>query len=78
MSEYITGRVRLSDCATSKAIQGLKTSDKSKELTFVLEGNDNEIVVDSVPPVSFEQFTVRSQGLRFLILPCLVTIYLPF
>ena len=50
MSEYITGRIRLADCAENKAIKDIKQSDKKKVLTFALEKNGN-IVVDQVPPV---------------------------
>ena len=55
MQEYITGRVKLSDCASSKAIQDIK--DKNKELTFVLD-KDGSIVVDQVPAV----YGVRAGG----------------
>jgi len=51
MSEYITGRVKLSDCESSKAIQGMKKGDQNKELAFVQEDN-GDIIVDQVPPVS--------------------------
>ena len=49
MSEYITGRVKLSDCASTKAISGLKQSDKKKEIIFSRESN-GKIVVEQVPP----------------------------
>jgi hypothetical protein len=48
MQEYITGRVKLSECDSSKAIKEIK--DKGKELTFVLD-EDGDIVVDRVPAV---------------------------
>jgi hypothetical protein len=48
MQEYITGRIKLSDCDSNKAISNLK--DKNKELTFaLLHGKD--IVADRVPGV---------------------------
>lgn len=50
MSEYITGRIRLADCAENKAIKDVKSKDKKKALTFALESNGS-IVVDQVPPV---------------------------
>jgi len=48
MQEYITGRVKLSECADTKCIK--ENKDKDKELTFVLDEDDN-IVVDFVPAV---------------------------
>lgn len=48
MQEYATGKFKLSDCADTKAIKEIK--DKNKELTFVLDENEN-IVVDYVPAV---------------------------
>jgi site-specific DNA-cytosine methylase len=48
MSEYITGRVKLSECDKSKAIKNIK--DKNKGLSFVKEEN-GDIVVDYVPAV---------------------------
>ena len=48
MQEYITGRVKLSECDSSKAIKEIK--DKGKELTFILD-EDGDIVVDRVPAV---------------------------
>ena len=48
MKEYITGRIKLSDCASDKGIGNLKTGEKNMELTFVLGDND-EIMVDKVP-----------------------------
>ena len=47
MSEYITGRIKLSSSSSSKAIKDIKTAEKSKDLTFVLE--DGNIIVDYVP-----------------------------
>ena len=47
MSEYITGRVKLSSCHENKAISN-NTKDKNKKLLFILD-NDKSIVVDSVP-----------------------------
>lgn len=49
MSEYITGRVKLADCSSSKAIKEIK--DKNKELQFVLDKSNDQIVVDDVPSV---------------------------
>lgn len=48
MSEYITGRVKLSECDKNKAIKNIK--DKNKGLTFVREPG-GDIVVDYVPAV---------------------------
>lgn len=48
MSEYITGRVKLSDCDSNKAIKDIK--DKNAQLTFVMD-KDKNIVVESVPGV---------------------------
>jgi site-specific DNA-cytosine methylase len=48
MSEYITGRVKLSECDKNKAIKNIK--DKNKGLTFVRE-TGGDIVVDYVPAV---------------------------
>lgn len=48
MQEYIRGRIKLSDCASTKAIK--ENKDKGKDLTFVLD-DDNKIVVDFVPAV---------------------------
>ena len=47
MQEYITGRVKLSDCDSKKAIKEIK--DKKKDLGFILD--DQNIVVDDVPAV---------------------------
>lgn len=47
MQEYITGRVKLSDCSSNKAVSLVK--DKGKDLAFVRE--KNKIVVDKVPGV---------------------------
>ncbi len=46
MSEYITGRIKLSSCDAKKGIANVK--DKGKDLTFVYEGG---IIVDKVPGV---------------------------
>lgn len=48
MQEYITGRVKLSECSSDKAIS--ENKDKGKDLTFVLD-EDKNIVVDRVPAV---------------------------
>lgn len=47
MQEYIRGRIKLSECDSSKAIK--ENNDKDKELTFVLD--DGNVVVDYVPAV---------------------------
>lgn len=47
MQEYIRGRIKLSECASNKAIKEVK--DKNKDLTFALE--DGKIVADYVPAV---------------------------
>ena len=49
MQEYITGRVKLSECDSSKAISGGKKG-KNDDLIFAKDENDN-IVVDAVPAV---------------------------
>lgn len=48
MQEYITGRVKLSDCGSNKAIKEIK--DKNKDLGFILDEHQH-IVVDEVPAV---------------------------
>jgi site-specific DNA-cytosine methylase len=48
MSEYITGRVKLSDCDSNKAIKDIK--DKNAHLAFVLD-KDKNIVAERVPSV---------------------------
>lgn len=48
MSEYITGRVKLSECDTNKAIKSI--TDKNKDLSFIKDDN-GDIVVDYVPAV---------------------------
>jgi hypothetical protein len=48
MAEYITGRIRLSDCDLKKNISDIK--DKAKQLTFVLDER-KRILVDEVPAV---------------------------
>lgn len=47
MTEYITGRIKLSNCSSTKSIKENKTKDR--ELEFVRDGNS--IVVDFVPAV---------------------------
>ena len=47
MSEYITGRIKLSSSSSSKAIKDITKAEKSKDLTFVLD--DGNIIVDYVP-----------------------------
>ena len=49
MSEYITGRIKLSSCNDSKAIKGITTRDKGKQLVFSLV--DGKLVVEEVPAV---------------------------
>jgi len=51
MQEYITGRVKLSDCDTNKAIKDIASKDKGKDLEFIWEEKGKKIVVDRVPPV---------------------------
>jgi site-specific DNA-cytosine methylase len=48
MSEYITGKIKLSSCDEKKAIKGVKMNDK-QELEFVRQ--KNKIIVDKVPMV---------------------------
>ena len=50
MKEYITGRIKLSNCSSAKNIGEVPDAEKKMELTFVL-GEDGEIVVDKVPGV---------------------------
>ena len=49
MKEYITGRVKLSNCDDKKAVK-MDAKDKKKDLIFCLD-EDNNIVVDQVPSV---------------------------
>lgn len=49
MSEYITGRIKLANCSSSKAIKDIK--DKNKDLTFRFDSAKKEIVVEYVPAV---------------------------
>ena len=48
MSEYITGRINLSECATGKKIKGA-SKGKDGDLEFVLESKTGKIRVDRVP-----------------------------
>jgi site-specific DNA-cytosine methylase len=48
MSEYITGKIKLSSCAEKKAITGVKKNDK-QDLEFVHQ--NGKIIVDKVPMV---------------------------
>ena len=48
MSEYITGKIKLSSCDEKKAIKGVKKNDK-QELEFVHQ--NSKIIVDKVPMV---------------------------
>jgi len=48
MKEYITGRIKLSNCGSDKNIGEVKSAEKKMELTFVL-GEDGAIMVDKVP-----------------------------
>jgi len=50
MKEYITGRIKLSNCGSDKNIGDVKAKEKKMELTFVL-GEDGRIKVDQVPGV---------------------------
>lgn len=50
MQEYITGRIKLADCDSSKVVKDVKSNDKNKELLFVLDEN-KDIIVEEVPPV---------------------------
>jgi len=47
MSEYITGRINLSECATGKKISSVTSKGKDGDLEFILEGDT--IQVDRVP-----------------------------
>ena len=49
MQEYITGRVKLSECDNKKAVK-VDTKDKKKDLIFCLD-KDKNIIVDQVPSV---------------------------
>ena len=49
MSEYITGRIKLSSSSDSKAIKDIPASEKKRDLTFVLE--KGKIIVDHVPGI---------------------------
>jgi len=49
MSEYITGRVKLSSCDEKKAISNIKQN--IKDLSFAYDAEINAIVVDQVPGV---------------------------
>jgi len=49
MKEYITGRITLSNCSSSKAINNIKTAEKKMDLTFAFV--DGKIVVDHVPGI---------------------------
>ena len=49
MKEYITGRIKLSNCSSSKAINNIKAAEKRMDLTFALTGG--RIVVDHVPGI---------------------------
>jgi len=49
MKEYITGRVRLSQCDDKKAVK-MDAKDKKKDLIFCLDEDEN-IIVDQVPSV---------------------------
>ncbi len=48
MQEYIRGRIKLSECASKKAIKDVM--DQGKDLTFVKDKN-GKLVVDYVPAV---------------------------
>lgn len=56
MKEYITGRVKLSECDNKKAVK-VDAKDKKKDLIFCLN-EDGNIIVDQVPSV----YGVRCQS----------------
>lgn len=49
MKEYCTGRVKLSNCASSKAIKEVRADEKKMDLTFALV--DGKILTDRIPGV---------------------------
>ena len=50
MVEYITGRIKLSNCGADKNIGEVKAKEKKMQLSFILD-EDGKIVVDQVPGV---------------------------
>lgn len=49
MQEYVTGRVKISNCSSSKAIKEVTAQEKKLDLTFALV--NGKIVTDKVPGV---------------------------